>query len=40
MTNEERFKKYIEEHCKNCINKRSDLCDIMKEKLKKSKRRK
>lgn len=28
MTNEERFKKSVEEHCKNCINKRSDLCDI------------
>lgn len=28
MTNEERFKKYTEEHCKNCINRKSDLCDI------------
>lgn len=28
MTNEERFKKYVEEHCKNCINRKSDLCDI------------
>lgn len=28
MSNEERFKKYVEEHCKNCINRKSDLCDI------------
>ena len=28
MTNEERFKKYVEENCKNCNNKKSDLCDI------------
>ena len=28
MTNEERFKKYIKEHCKNCINRKNDLCDI------------
>ena len=28
MTNEERFKKYVKEHCKNCINKKDDLCDI------------
>ena len=28
MTNEERFKKYVEEHCKNCDNKKSELCDI------------
>lgn len=28
MTNEERFKKYVEEHCKNCINRKNDLCDI------------
>ena len=28
MTNSERFKKYIKEHCKNCKNRKSDLCDI------------
>lgn len=28
MTNEERFKKYVEEHCKNCENKNKFLCDI------------
>ncbi len=28
MTNEERYKKYIEEHCKNCKNKNKYLCDI------------
>lgn len=28
MTNEERYKKYIEEHCKNCKNNKTDLCDI------------
>ena len=28
MTNEERFKKYVEENCKNCKNRKTDLCDI------------
>ena len=28
MSNEERFKKYVEEHCKNCINRKTNLCDI------------
>lgn len=28
MTNEERFKKYVDEHCKQCKNKHKDLCDI------------
>lgn len=28
MTNEERFKKYVEEHCKNCKNKHEDVCEI------------
>ena len=28
MSNEERFKKYVEEHCKNCINRKTDLCNI------------
>ena len=28
MTNEERFKKYIEEHCSRCENKNTDLCNI------------
>lgn len=28
MTNSERFKKYVKEHCKNCKNRTSDLCDI------------
>ena len=28
MTNEELFKKYVDEHCKQCKNKRKDLCDI------------
>ena len=28
MTNSERFKKYIKEHCKNCKNNKTDLCDI------------
>lgn len=28
MTNEERFSKYIEEHCKNCKNRTTELCDI------------
>ena len=28
MTNSERFKKYINEHCKNCKNNKTNLCDI------------
>lgn len=28
MTNEERFKKYVEENCKNCKNNKTDLCNI------------
>ena len=28
MTNSERFKKYIKEHCKNCKNSKTNLCDI------------
>ena len=28
MTNQERFQKYIDEHCKDCKNKDKDLCDI------------
>lgn len=28
MTNQERFKKYKQEHCKYCKNKTKDLCDI------------
>ena len=28
MTNEELFKKYVDEHCKQCKNKHKDLCDI------------
>ena len=28
MTNEERFKKYVEEHCSRCENKNKFLCDI------------
>lgn len=28
MTNEERYKKYIEEHCRKCKNNKTDLCDI------------
>ena len=28
MTNEERYQKYIKEHCKNCSNKETDLCEI------------
>ena len=28
MTNEERFKKYVEENCKNYDNRKSNLCDI------------
>ena len=28
MTNEERFKKYVEEHCSRCENRIKFLCDI------------
>ena len=28
MSNEERYKKYIKEHCKNCKNNKTNLCDI------------
>ena len=28
MTNQERFQKYIDEHCKNCKHRNGDLCDI------------
>ena len=28
MTNEERLKKYRQEHCKRCKNKITDLCEI------------
>ena len=28
MTDEERYEKYIKEHCKECKNKTGDLCDI------------
>ena len=28
MTNEERYKKYIETHCRNCVHRNADLCDI------------
>ena len=28
MSNEERFKKYVEENCKNCENKNKFLCNI------------
>ena len=28
MTNEERFKKYVQENCKNCKNKTKFMCDI------------
>lgn len=28
MSNEERCKKYIEEHCKYCKHKNENLCDI------------
>ena len=28
MTNDERFKKYIEYNCKTCKNKNTNLCDI------------
>lgn len=28
MTNEERFQKYIKEHCINCKNRKTDLYDI------------
>lgn len=28
MTNEERLKKYRQEHCSRCKNKTTDLCEI------------
>lgn len=28
MTQEERYKKYIKENCKNCKNKTTDICEI------------
>ena len=28
MTNQERYQKYIKEHCKNCKNSKTNLCDI------------
>ena len=28
MTNAERYKKYVEEHCRNCKHREEDLCDI------------
>ena len=28
MTNSERYQKYVKEHCSNCNNKDSDLCEI------------
>ena len=28
MTNKERYKKYIEEHCSVCKNRDTDLCNI------------
>lgn len=28
MTNEQRYQKYIKEHCTKCKNKETDLCDI------------
>ena len=28
MTNEQRYQKYIKEHCNKCKNKETDLCDI------------
>lgn len=28
MINNERYEKYIEEHCRNCKHKTEDLCDI------------
>ena len=28
MNNQERYKKYIEEHCKNCKHKDENLCEI------------
>lgn len=28
MTNQERYKKYIKENCKECKNKNKDLCEI------------
>ena len=28
MSNEERFKKYVEENCKNCKNRYENVCEI------------
>lgn len=28
MSNEERYQKYIKEHCKNCKHKKENLCNI------------
>jgi len=28
MTDAERYKKYIEEHCKNCKHREENLCEI------------
>lgn len=28
MNNEQRYQKYIKEHCRKCKNKETDLCDI------------
>lgn len=28
MTNNERYQKYIDEHCSNCKHRKEDLCDI------------
>lgn len=28
MTNEEYYKKYINEHCNKCENRKTDLCEI------------
>lgn len=28
MTNQQRYEKYIKEHCKNCKNNKTNLCDI------------
>lgn len=28
MTDKERYEKYIKEHCKNCLNRDTDLCEI------------
>lgn len=28
MSNEERYQEYIKEHCENCSNSETDLCEI------------